>query len=422
MDRQSDSEITQFHWLDDDLRKYIQSIYRVQHFYSNLTDIEQLKTVITEECKNACNSEAGSLLLYDDKKKELSFQVTLGPVGSEIVKKEIRLPINCGIAGEVARTRKPIIVNDAKNDPRFFAGVDSATQFSTRNILAVPMIDRQRLVGVIEMVNKIGSDSFSHEDLRFLEILASWAASAVVNSQLIQEKLQAERFAAIGYTLTALAHHLKNILTGMLTSTELIEKALSQKNYPVVHKAWPVLKRTSLYVFEFVQDLLIFSKPRIPQKTYCNLKDIIEEASEFFSDLFSNRQIQLKVDISRVKGKVFLDPNGILHCLSNLILNAGEAVPEETGIINITGELSEDNELIITVSDNGKGISPEHLNNLFEPFFTTKGYRGTGLGLSVTKKIVEEHGGKILIASQVDSGTQIKIIIPQKTVETRGKE
>ncbi len=422
MDRQSDSEITQFHWLDDDLRKYIQSIYRVQHFYSNLTDIEQLITVITEECKNACNSEAGSLLLYDDKKKELSFQVTLGPVGSEIVKKEIRLPINCGIAGEVARTRKPIIVNDAKNDPRFFAGVDSATQFSTRNILAVPMIDRQRLVGVIEMVNKIGSDSFSHEDLRFLEILASWAASAVVNSQLIQEKLQAERFAAIGYTLTALAHHLKNILTGMLTSTELIEKALSQKNYPVVHKAWPVLKRTSLYVFEFVQDLLIFSKPRIPQKTYCNLKDIIEEASEFFSDLFSNRQIQLKVDISRVKGKVFLDPNGILHCLSNLILNAGEAVPEETGIINITGELSENNELIITVSDNGKGISPEHLNNLFEPFFTTKGYRGTGLGLSVTKKIVEEHGGKILIASQVDSGTQIKIIIPQKTVETRGKE
>ncbi|HOV32890.1 MAG TPA: ATP-binding protein [Candidatus Hydrogenedens sp.] len=422
MDNQLDSEITQLNWLDEDIRKYIQSIYRVQHFYSNLTDIEQLITVITEECKNACNSEAGSLLLYDDKKKELSFQVTLGPVGSEIVKKEIRLPINCGIAGEVARTKKPIIVNDVKNDPHFFAGVDSATQFSTRNILAVPMIDRQRLIGVIEMVNKIESDSFSHEDLRFLEILASWAASAVVTSQLIQEKLQAERFATIGYTITALAHHLKNILTGMLTSTELIEKALNQKNYPVVHKSWPILKRTSLYIFEFVQDLLMFSKPRVPQKKYCNLKDIIEEASEFFSDLFSSREIKLKVDISKVKGKVFLDPNGILHCLTNLILNAGEVVPEKTGIIKITGELSKNNELIITVSDNGKGIPTEQLNNLFEPFFTTKGYKGTGLGLSVTKKIIEEHGGKILVTSKVNSGTQFKFIIPQTTIEIKGKE
>lgn len=422
MDNQSDSEITHLNWLDKDIRKYIQSIYRVQHFYSNLTDIDKLIVVITEECRNACNSEAGSLLLYDNKKKELSFQVTLGPVGSDIVKKEIRLPIDRGIAGEVARTRKPIIVNDVRNDPRFFAGVDSATQFSTRNILAVPMIDRQRLVGVIEMVNKIGSDSFSHEDLRFLEILAAWAASAVVNSQLIQEKLQAERFATIGYTITALAHHLKNILTGMLTSTELIEKALSQKNYPVVHKSWPVLKRTSLYVFEFVQDLLIFSKPRVPQKKYCNLEDIIKETSEFFSDLFSNREIKLKVDISKVKEKVFLDPDGILHCLTNLILNAGEIVPEKTGIIKITAKLSENNKLIITVSDNGKGIPPEQINNLFEPFFTTKGYKGTGLGLSVTKKIIEEHGGEILVSSKVDSGTQFKIIIPQTTVETQGKE
>lgn len=417
MENKSDGDITKLDWLDENVRKYIGSIYRVQHFYANLTDIEQLIVIITEECKNACNAEAGSLLLYDDNNKELYFQVTLGPVGSEIVKKEIRIPITCGIAGEVARTKKPLIVNDVKNDSRFFPGVDMATQFSTRNILAVPLIDRQRLIGVIEMVNKIGNKPFSHEDLRFLEILASWAASAVVNSQLIQEKLQAERFATIGYTLTALSHHLKNILTGMLTSTELIERSLNQKNYDVVHKSWPVLKRTSLYVFEFVKDLLLFSKPREPQKAYCNLEDITNKVSEFFSDLFSNREIELIIDISKVNEKVFLDPNGIIHCLTNLVLNSGEAVSEKKGVISIETHFSENKDLVITVSDNGKGIPPEDIEHIFEPFFTTKGYRGTGLGLSVTKKIVEEHNGSIHVISEKDKGTKFIISIPQNVKE-----
>ncbi len=422
MEHKSEEEITKLDWLDKDIRNYIQSIYRVQHFYSNLTDIEQLIITITEECKKACNAEAGSLLLYDEKKEELYFQVTLGPVGSEIVKKEIRIPITCGIAGEVARTKKPIVVNDVKKDSRFFPGVDMATQYSTRNILAVPLIDRQRLVGVIEMVNKIGNESFTHEDLRFLEILASWATSAVVNSQLIQEKLQAERYAAIGYTLTGLAHHLKNILTGMLTSTELIEKSLQQKNYDIVHKAWPVLKRTSIYIYEFVKDLLIFSKPRIPQKIYCNLDDIINKVSEFFSDLFSNRQIELKIDISNVKNKVFLDPNGIIHCLTNLLLNAGEAVADKKGIVQIEAKYSENNELVITLADNGKGISEEELKYIFDPFFSTKGYKGTGLGLSVTKKIVEEHGGKIDVTSKKDIGTKFIITLPQPQNNIERKE
>ncbi len=417
MDNKSENEITKLDWLDENVRNYISAIYRVQHFYSNLTDIEQLIVVITEECKKACNVEAGSLLLYDDKKKELFFQVTLGPVGSEIFKKEIRIPVTCGIAGEVARTKRPLMVNNVKNDSRFFPGVDMATQFSTRNILAVPLIDRQRLVGVIEMVNKMGGEDFTHEDLRFLEILASWAASAVTSSQLIQEKLQAERFATIGYTLTALSHHLKNILTGMLTSTELIERALTQKNYEIVHKSWPVLKRTSLYVFEFVKDLLLFSKPRVPQKIHCNLEDITYKVSEFFSDLFSNREIELRIDLSKVKEKVFLDPNGIIHCLTNLVLNAGEAVPEKGGIVKIECNRLENGDLVITVSDNGKGIPPEDLKHIFEPFFTTKGYRGTGLGLSVTKKIVEEHGGNIQVTSEKDVGTKFIITLPQSDIK-----
>jgi len=167
---------------------------------------------------------------------------------------------------------------------------------------------------------------------------------------------------------------------------------------------------------------LLFSKPRTPQKTYCYLEEITNKVSEFFSDLFSNRQIELIIDISQVKDKVFLDPNGIIHCLTNLLLNSGEAVPEKKGIVKIEGELSQNKDLIITVSDNGKGIPSDDIEHIFEPFFTTKGYRGTGLGLSVTKKIVEEHGGDIHVVSEKDKGTKFIITLPQSNTETNRKE
>ncbi|MCX8065676.1 MAG: ATP-binding protein [Candidatus Hydrogenedentes bacterium] len=408
------SEVTKFSWVKDETtREYLKAIYRVQHFYSTITDLDQLLVLITEECKNACEAESASLLLYDEKRKCLSFQVTLGPVGSDIIKKEIRISEGTGIAGEVALTKKPKIVNDVSKEPKFYKGVDEITRYKTKNILAVPIIHNKKLIGVIEVVNK-KNNHFSHEDLRFLEIIASWAGSAVVTSKLIQEKIQVEKLATIGYTLTALAHQLKNVLTAMVTSVELIEKSLEKKQFQTIEKAWPVLKRTSIYILEFVQDLLLFSKPRIPQKKQCNFYDITTKLKEIFNDLFSTRGIKLYIDTSQVKEPVFLDPNGIFHCLTNLLINAGESAPQKTGEVRIIAETKKQNLLVITVSDNGSGIPQEELPYIFDPFHSSKGYKGTGLGLAVTKKIVEEHNGTIEVKNIPNGGAQFIIHLPQK--------
>lgn len=416
--RESDSikGITKFSWVkDEETRKYLKAIYRVQHFFSTITDLEQLLVLITEECKNACEAESASLLLYDEKRRCLSFQVTLGPVGSELIKREIKISEGTGIAGEVALTKKPKIVNDVSKEPKFYKGVDEVTKYKTRNILAVPIIHNRKLIGVIELINKINND-FSHEDLRFLEILASWAGSAVVTSKLVQEKIQAEKLATIGYTLTALAHQLKNILTAMVTSVDLIEKSLEKKQYTTIEKAWPVLKRTSIYILEFVQDLLLFSKPRTPQKIYCNFNEITSKLKEIFNDLFSTRGIKLNIDTSKVKSPVFVDPNGIFHCLTNLIINAGESVQQKNGEVSIIAELKKQkNMLVITISDNGSGIPEEEIPFIFNPFYSSKGYKGTGLGLAVTKKIIEEHNGTIEVKNNPEGGAKFIISIPQKS-------
>ncbi len=413
-EKNESNNITKFFWVkDEETRKYIQAIYRVQHFYSTITDLDQLLILITQECKDVCNAESASLLLYDDKRKCLNFQVTLGPVGSEIIKKEIKISEGTGIVGEVASTKKPKIVNDVSKEPKFYSKVDELTKYKTKNILAVPMIHNKKLIGVIELINKKNNEEFTHEDLRFLEILASWAGTAVVTSRLVQEKIQAERLATLGYTLTALAHQLKNILTAMITSVELIEKSFEKKQYTTITKALPVLKRTSLYILEFVQDLLLFSKPRTPQKTFCNFEEIATKLKEIFSDLFSTRGIKLSIDFSKVKKPVLLDPNGIFHCLSNLLINAGESVSSKNGEVRITAELRNNNLLTITVSDNGPGIPEEEKPFIFDPFHSSKGYKGTGLGLAVAKKIVEEHKGIIEVKNNRGGGAQFIIYLPQ---------
>jgi len=230
----------------------------------------------------------------------------------------------------------------------------------------------------------------------------------------VQEKIQAERLATIGYTLTALAHQLKNILTAMITSVDLIKKSFEEKQYNTVEKALPVLKRTSLYILEFVQDLLLFSKPRTPQKKYCNFNEIETKVKEIFNDLLSSRKINLIIDSSNINKPVLLDPNGIFHCLTNLIINASESISQKDGEVRIKAELVDNSLLKITVSDNGPGIPEEEMPFIFEPFHSSKGYKGTGLGLAVTKKIVEEHSGTIEVKNNPEGGAQFIIHIPQK--------
>ncbi len=422
-EKKEENNITKFSWVKDDkTRRYLQAIYRVQHFYSTITDLDQLLVLITEECKDVCNAESASLLLYDEKRKCLNFQVTLGPVGSEIIKKEIKISEGTGIAGEVAQTRKPRIVNDVSKESKFYPKVDEITQYKTKNILAVPMIHNKKLIGVIEIINKKNNEQFTHEDLRFLEIFASWAGSAVVTSRLIQEKIQAERLATIGYTLTALAHQLKNILTAMITSVGLIEISFEKNQYETIKKALPILKRTSLYILEFVQDLLLYSKPRIPQKTYCSLDELAKKLKEIFDNLFATREVNFIIDFTKVNRPVLLDPNGIFHCLTNLLINASESVSPKVGEVKITGELKNDNLLSIAVSDNGKGIPEEELPFIFDPFHSSKGYKGTGLGLAVTKKIVEEHKGTIEVKNNPGGGVQFIIYIPQPDANKKGSK
>lgn len=147
--------------------------------------LNDLLNLIMNLSKETLEAEASSLMLLDEKTQELTFEVALGEKG-DIIKK-FRIPLGEGIAGWVAKIGEPLIVNDVEKDSRFAKKYDSATSFKTKSIICVPLKTQEKIIGVIEVLNKIGSESFDENDLNLLQAIANQAAIAIENARLYQD-------------------------------------------------------------------------------------------------------------------------------------------------------------------------------------------------------------------------------------------
>lgn len=179
--------------------KDFESILQANRILSSKLDVEDVLKTIMELATQVVRAEASSILLLDEKHNELYFAVPLGRVGEEL--KRIRLKVGEGLAGWVAREREPAIVNDVTREPRWSPRADATTGFTTRSILAAPLLLKGRLVGVVEAINKKSTNGFGPDDLRALEVFASQAAVALDNARLFsaireeKEKLSTVFFA-----------------------------------------------------------------------------------------------------------------------------------------------------------------------------------------------------------------------------------
>jgi len=163
---------------------------------SSTLDLEELLRFVMETATQVMRAEAASILLVDEKSGELYFDVALGAAGGRV--KQIRLKIGEGLAGWVAQHREPAVVNDVKSDPRWSGRSDAASDYTTRQILAVPLIAKGRLIGVVEALNHRDGSPFSDGDLKIFEAFASHAAVAIENARLFEEVMgEKEKLAAV---------------------------------------------------------------------------------------------------------------------------------------------------------------------------------------------------------------------------------
>lgn len=396
----------------EELRRIVLALYRVHHLVAVITDLDTLLCRIMEESKRVAQAEACSLMLFDEARNELFFKVALGEAGDHDALKKTRLKLGEGIAGSAAETRTTIVVEDAPKDARFLASVDQATHFKTRNLLAVPLLDHDRLLGVVEVLNKLGGGSFTPADQYVMEMFSSLASSVVANAYLIERNLMSERLAAIGQAVAGLSHHTKNILTSMNASTDLIDHGLTTGSDDLLHRGWPILKRSVRRISNLVEDMLSFSKARVPVREMCDVHQLFDDVRQSFSDLMTKRQIQLDVDIRPGTAAACVDARGVHRCLLNLLVNAADAVTDGCGMIQMRAATTESGALLMEVEDNGPGIDDSIAATVFDPFFSTKGSGGTGLGLAVTQKIVHEHAGTITLGRGALGGAVFCILLP----------
>ena len=186
-------------------KKYIPDLSLVERQIYNLTklvninsminstlDMGRLLTVIMETIKDIMETEASTLLLYDEGSDDLVFKVALSEVGTELAER-YRVKIGQGIAGWVAETRKPLFINDAYSDRRFDPDFDRKTGFKTRSILCAPLLFKGKLLGVIQAINPANRPEFTDEDMKLFHVFGDQVALAVQNAIYFQNAIEEER-------------------------------------------------------------------------------------------------------------------------------------------------------------------------------------------------------------------------------------
>ncbi|MEA2014597.1 MAG: response regulator, partial [Thermodesulfobacteriota bacterium] len=236
-------------------------------------------------------------------------------------------------------------------------------------------------------------------------------------NRLEGELVRSERLAAIGQTVSRLAHYIKNILAGLKGGTYVVNIGLDKKDIDKLRTGWHMVERNVGRISCLVSDLLAYSREREPEYKNCLSNDIVEDVCELLDGMAMENQIEVERDFDSSVKEGSMDPDMVHRTLLNLVSNAVDACIfdlDETKQHKVrVGTRLEDGNLIrFEVADNGCGMSEEVKEKIFSAFFSTKGGKGTGLGLLVVQKLVQEQNGRIDIRSEAGKGSTFIVWLP----------
>ena len=358
---------------------------------------------------NVVTADRGAIFIKD--KGQLIAQVTRtgdgGPVEIAVSQTILRRAVEDGVS---------LLTSDAAADDRFKAGASIIMQ-QIRSAMCVPIRGRTEVFGAIYVDSKIARGAFIDDDLELLTTMAVQAGIALENSRLAQDAARAERMAAIGLVVSGLAHDIKNYMMALKGGDFILDAIIKGIPSPEAQQSWNTLKSTHKSISDLVMDMLSYSKARDPEWANMDINGAVAEAATVLKERAAQKGIEIVQEMDYAIGPFYYDPKNISRCIMNMIGNAIDATPEGGGRTITLRTRSDpdpapDGTAVVEIADQGTGIPPEARDKVFDLMFSTKGSKGTGLGLALTRKIVEEHSGTVTFRTEMGKGPTFVLRLP----------
>ena len=396
----------------------VQLLYQTAMAASHTLDVKTLLARILKLILDSVAADRGCVILFDEATGDLKPAVRMDRDGDVLAEK---LQVSKTILDYVLDTREGVLTSDAGDDERW-ERKESIVQSRVREAICVPMQGRYGVVGAIYLDTQHEAtlpgtrpkQCFIEEHLKLMVAIGHQAALAIEDTSYYSAMMQAERMAAMGHTITAISHHIKNMLQGVNGGKYLVDEGLKSGKLDVVERGWNIVQRNQQRISDLVLDMLSFSKERKPEKAPADLNDVVSEVIDVVAARARDDETELRFEHTHGIKEYFFDAHGIQRAILNVVTNALDACQDVSGgVVNISVELDADREyLCVVVSDNGKGIPVEKQDAIFALFSSDKGSRGTGLGLAVSRKVLREHDGDVLVHSVSGTGAVFRIEWP----------
>ena len=327
-------------------------------------------------------------------------------------------PISRTISDWVLSEKMVLVSQDLSEDCRF-QDSESIRIHNLNSILVVPLIKEDNVIGMLYIDGRNILEAFDQQDVAFAAAVANELALCIENVRLQYELIQNERMAAIGLTMSNLAHNIKNLLALNQNAVDLLKLQLKGLKNEKIDKSWGYIQQSFTRIHNLTVNMLAFAKDQDIVLRPSSVNSIILSNRDAIEHSLRSKGIQLELDLDPDIPKWMMDANQFQRVLLNLVVNAIDAVKGVSdGTITISTTVDKERGLTVSIADNGCGITEDRQDQIFELFYTTKGSGGSGLGLPMVKKFVEKMGGTLTLVSEPDAGATFTMSFPPNLCRT----
>lgn len=382
--------------------KRLSAVYQMNDVLKKFENRNQAYSALTELVFESIPAERGIILELNASTGEYVpvfryFKDTVATVDFFISDTLLNHAFNDGVA---------ILSRNVRQDTRF-SNSESIMQSDLVSVLSVPLVANHKVYSVFLLDSTQANSGFNEGDLAFVNSLATDVAVTFANQELYEENLRNARMAAMGETVSGLAHNIKNILQIARGGMELMDDAIERNSHDDIVAYWPITRRGIERMQELTLEMLNFSRTAKPNMTLISINQVLDDVAQQF---VSSDGIDFKLKVDGEVGYHWVNYNNLHKALLNLLTNAVDALNSSGSVRLISERLH--GCTVISVTNSGPAMSVEVRANIFKPFYTTKGSKGNGLGLSMTKKYIEDMNGTLNYTSDDDNGTTFYITLP----------